>query len=115
MMNARNVCEMAGERVKISDSDGYITVRVSGVLATEQDIDAFSECINQLKERKPREVTIDFASCDIVDTRAIAPLLRLRRELLPAGAALRLINVHHSVYELFVSIGLDQIIAITSR
>ncbi len=107
--------ERLTEKVRFVCENGCVHATVYGILSSQADIDELARAASLIVAQNPRRVIIDFARCDIVDTRSIAPLLRLRRELLASSASLQLINVHCTALELFKLIGLDQIIDIAGR
>lgn len=92
-------------------ADGEIVVEVEGSL-TGPDAEGFQSLLEELTEKKIKELTLDLSQTTGVNSTTIGRILLAQRKLEDSGIVLRIEGCSDAVYQTMTSINLDKIISI---
>jgi anti-sigma B factor antagonist len=92
--------------------DAIALIKVKGMVTTD-NVHLFQEKLDDVKNSDSKTLHLDFLSCQIICSTGIGKLLMFCKEFIPKGGKVEIVKCSASVYELFTTIKLDQIMPIS--
>jgi anti-anti-sigma factor len=88
------------------------TIKVIGMITTENAY-MFQEKLDEVKKSKANLLELDFSSCRIICSTGIGKLMVFYKDFTSIDGKVEIISCSTTVYELFTTIKLNQIINIS--
>ena len=97
--------------IKVSESDGKLTVKVKGDIYIDQANELLGT-FNDIIEKNPKEVILDLKELQSITSSGIGKIVLLYKELQKKNGTVKIIGVNSTIMQIFKIVKLDRLIKI---
>ena len=92
-------------------TDGVALIKVEGII-TVDNASVFQQKLDEVKNSEVMKLEIDFSKCQTISSVGIGKLLMFHKDFHPKNRKIEIVKCSLPIYELFMTIKLNQLIAI---
>ncbi|UCB44956.1 MAG: STAS domain-containing protein [Spirochaetota bacterium] len=97
--------------IKVSESDGKLTVKVKGDIYIDQ-ANELLVTFNDIIKKNPKEVILDLKELQSITSSGIGKIVLLYKELQKKNGTVKIIGVNSTIMQIFKIVKLDRLVKI---
>ena len=99
--------------IKVSESDGKLTIKVKGDIYIDQ-ADELQETFDSIIKKNPKEVVLDLKGLKSITSSGIGKIVLLYKELQKKNGLIKIVGVNETIMHIFKIVKLDKLVSIES-